>query len=194
MKKYNGFTSGTPEKFLLDAGAYLKNFIPGTDTYETAKAAGKIIGATGSGGSFSAIPTIRSIPVDGMSEDTKGLKVIDDWKVTMSANVKEVSADVIETALATGLSVDGPIGYKKITASSGIVDADYIDNIAWVGRLSGSLKPVIILIKNALAINGLSITMTDKGESVINLTFNGHYEGDEENPPFEIYYPDETVV
>lgn len=193
MKKYTGFTSGTAEKLLLDAGAFIKNYVPGTDTYESAKAAGKLIGATGGGGSFSATPTIRPIPLDGVSEDTKGLKVIDDWKVILSANVKEVSRENIELALATGTSVDGPTGYKKITASNDIVDADYIDNITWVGRLSGSLKPVIIVVKNALAVNGLSINMTDKGEATIALTFNGHFEADEMNPPFEIYYPDVTV-
>jgi len=194
MKKYTGFTSGTPEKLLLDAGAFLKNFVPGTDTYESAKAAGKVIGATGGGGAFSAVPTLRSIPLDGVSEDTKGLKVIDDWKVTLSANVKEVSRENIEIALITGSSVDGTTGYKKITANSDIVDENYIDNITWVGRLSGSLKPVIIVVKNALAVNGLSINMADKGEATIALTFNGHFEQDDANAPFEIHYPDATVV
>lgn len=194
MKKFTGFTSDTPKKLLLDAGAFLKNYVPGTDTYDSAKTAGKIIGATGGGGVFAAIPTFRPIQLDGVKEDTKGLVVIDQWKITLTANLKEISVDALKMALGTGVVVDGPIGYKKITASSEIVDADYIDNIAWVGRLSGSEVPVIILVKNALNTNGLTITVADKGESVISLTFTGNYEADEEDPPFEIYYPDVTVV
>ena len=46
---YSGFSAGTSNKLMLDAGAFFKNFAVGTDTYATAKAAGKLIGATQGG-------------------------------------------------------------------------------------------------------------------------------------------------
>ena len=62
---FSGFTAGTAKHLQLDAGAFLKNYDPTQDTWETAKAT-KLIGATSGGGSFSAVPTVRRIEVDGV--------------------------------------------------------------------------------------------------------------------------------
>ena len=78
-------------------------------------------------------------------------------------------------------------------ASSELADAHYIDNITWIGRLSGTQNPIMIVIKNALATNGLTLTVADKAEGVIPVTLTGHYTiSDMETPPFEIYYPTVT--
>lgn len=195
MPEYSGLTATTPEKLLLDAGAFFKNFIVGTDTYTSAVSAGKLLGATMGGGNFSAIPTMRRIEVDGAKSPTKGLQTIDEWIVTIVANVKEISEDVLVAALATGSAVDGPVGYRKITASNDVLAANYIDNITWVGRLSGSNIPVIIVVKNALSTAGLTLTMADKAEAVAPITFTGHFDAAAlDEPPFEIYYPTADVV
>lgn len=192
-KKITGLTATTAEKLLLDAGAYFKNFVVGTDTFETAVGAGKLIGATAGGGSFSAIPTTRKIEVDGAKGHTIGLDIIDDWVVTVTSNLKEVSVDSLSMSLGAATVTDGPTGYKKITPNPEIKVADYIENITWVGRLSGSLVPVIVVVKNARAREGLTVNTSDKNEAVLPIKFTGHYEHDDENPPFEIYYPDESV-
>lgn len=69
-------------------------------------------------------------------------------------------------ALASSKTEDSetPAEYHKITANNEIAMDDYIDSIAWVGRLSGSDKPVIIVIKNALCTNGLTLTMQDMAD------------------------------
>lgn len=191
MTIFSGFTSKTPESLLLDSGAFLKDYDPATDTWETAKAT-KLIGATQGGGSFSAVPTIRRIEIDGVKGAAKGLEALDEWVVTLTANVKEVNPEVVAMALASSKTEDSetPAEYKKITANNEIALGDYIDTIAWVGRLSGSQNPVIIVIKNALCTNGLTLTMADKAEGVVALTFTAHYDpADLETPPFEIYYP-----
>ena len=80
--------------------------------------------------------------------------------------------------------------YNKIVASNEIADSNYIDNITWIGTLSGSALPVIIVLKNALCTNGLTLTTADKSEGVVSLTLTGHYDPAYlDNPPFEIYYP-----
>ncbi|WMJ78481.1 MULTISPECIES: hypothetical protein [unclassified Sedimentibacter] len=193
--KYSGITDKTADNLLLDAGAFFKNFIVGTDTFESAVTANKLIGATQGGGSFSAIPTIRKIDVDGTMGVRKGLQHIDEWVVTISANVKEISQDTIKIALGSGDVVDGPNNYKKITANHQIRLTDYIDNITWVGKLSGSEMPVIIVVKNALATSGLTLNVADKAEAVIAMTFTGHFtNNDPLVPPFEIYYPNKEVT
>jgi len=193
---FSGVTTTTSKHLQLDAGAFLKNFDPTIDTWDTAKAT-KLIGATAGGGSFAAVPTIRRIEVDGVKGATKGFEALDEWQVTMTANVKEITAEAIKMALATGSStqVKSPssaaaTNYNKIVASNDIADSDYMTNITWVGTLSGSNLPVIIVLKNALCTNGLTLTTADKSEGVIALTLTGHYDPtDLSVVPFEIYYP-----
>lgn len=189
MGIFSGFTADTAKHLQIDAGAFYKNYDPATDTPATASA--KLLGATAGGGSFSAVPTIRQIEIDGVKGAVKGLEVIDEWAVTITANVKEITASVMAAALATGnASASTTPAGTKITAGSEIADSDYLQNITWVGRISGSANPVIIVVKNALATNGLTLTTADKAEGVIAMTFTGHYTAaDLDTPPFEIYYP-----
>jgi hypothetical protein len=193
---FSGVTSTTSQKLQLDAGAFLKNYDPTQDTWATAKST-KLLGATAGGGSFAAVPTIRRIEVDGVKGATKGFEALDEWVVTMTANMKELDYKVLELALATGASTQTKSpssvtanNYRKITASNEIDETDYLTNITWVGRLSGSELPIIIVLKNALCTNGLSLTMADKAEGVVTLTLTGHYDpANLDDPPFEIYYP-----
>ncbi len=192
----SGVTSNTSKHLQLDAGAFLKNYDPTQDTWATAKAT-KLIGATAGGGSFAAVPVIRRIEVDGVKGATKGFEALDEWQVTMTANVKELTADLLKMALATGSyagakspSSETSNNYNKITASNELADSNYLTNITWVGRLSGSSIPVIIVLKNALCTNGLTLTTQDKNEGVVALTLTGHYDPSNlDDPPFEIYYP-----
>lgn len=191
-KKFSGVTAETPKHLLLDAGAFYKNydFTKTPDLNATA-----LIGATQGGGSFSAVPTVRKIEIDGVKGSAKGTSVIDDWAVTMVINVKEVTAKSLVLALGAASSAastqTGLTGYTEIKPRNEFLDADYADNIVWVGRLSGAPNdPVIIVLKNALSTNGLSLTMADKAEGVIAITLTGHYGlEDSETPPFAIYYP-----
>lgn len=195
MALFSGITTNTPKHLQLDAGCFFKNYNPASDTPQSAST--KLIGATAGGGSFSAVPTIRQIEIDGKRGAVKGLETIDDWVVTMTANVKEITADVLKLALATGASsaytTSASAPYTKVVASSELADAHYIENITWIGRLSGTQNPIMIVIKNVLATNGLTLTVADKAEGVIPVTLTGHYTiSDMETPPFEIYYPTVT--
>ena len=191
MKKYSGFTTETAKSLLLNAGAYFKNYDVGTDDFDSAVAAGKLIGATKGGGEFSAVPEIRQIEVDGVAGRAKGLETIDSWDIYLKANVLEVKEATIQSGLAAS-SVDTSTNtdYDIITASNNLEVSNYIDNITWVGTLSGSDKPVIIQIFNALNTDGLKFSTTDKAEATISLTFYAHYTQDDlDTPPFKIYYP-----
>lgn len=190
-RKISGFTSNTAENLLLNAGAYFKNFDPENDTFETAVESGKLIGATKGGGEFSAVPTIRQIEVDGVAGRAKGLEVIDSWDVYLKATVLEVKKEsIVQSLCAASVDEGTSSDYDIITARSEIAISDYIDNVAWVGTLSGSDKPVIIIVKNALNTEGLKFTTQDKNEATISMTFYGHYTQDDlDSPPFDIYYP-----
>lgn len=198
MKTISGFTNKTPKHLMLDAGAFFKNFDVSKDTFATAKAAGKLLGATSGGGEFSAVPEIRQVEVDGVKGRAKGLETLDSWEVYIKATFIELSADVLATMLTTGKTetvadVDSKVkGYTKISATQKIELTDYIDNIVWIGTLSGSDEPVIIEIRNGLDTDGLTLTFADKSETTSDATFYGHYDEDDidnDTPPFTIYYP-----
>lgn len=191
MKKYSGFTTDTAQSLLLNAGAYFKNYDVDTDTFDSAVLAGKLLGATKGGGEFSAVPEIRQIEVDGVAGRAKGLEVIDSWDIYLKANVLEIKEETIKTGLtASNVDTTSNNDYDIITANNNLEVSDYIDNITWVGTLSGSEKPVIIQIENALNTDGLKFTTTDKNEATIALTFYAHYtQNDLDTPPFKIYYP-----
>ena len=195
-KAYSGYTKKTAENLLLDAGAFFRNFKfeeGGTDndTFDTAVAAGKLIGATKGGGESSAAAAIRQIEVDGVKGKAKGLEVIDSWEVYLKATVLETTSESIKAALGaatvdTGTDTD----YDVITGNSAIGLEDYIDNVTWIGTLSGSDKPVIIQVFNGLNTEGLKLTMQDKNEGTIPMTFYGHYTDDDlDSPPFKVFYP-----
>lgn len=203
-KTINGITAKTPKRLLLDAGAFFKNFDMETDTFDSAVTAGKLLGATKGGGSFSAVPAMRQVEIDGIRGSVKGLKVLDLWEVKIGANIVEVSVDTLVLALAiadktVGVDNSGTGGadlsdYDVISGRNNILDTDYIENITWVGTLSGSNKPVIIQVLNAMNEKGLELSFEDKTEGVVETEFMGNF--DFENPdkvPFNIYYPKETI-
>ena len=196
-KAYSGINKDTTKHIQLDAGAFFKNFDPATDTYATAKAAGKCLGATQGGGEFSAVPTLRTIDVDGAVGRVRGLVDIESWEVSIGATVLETTVETLKLALAAATSETSstPTGYTAIKGKAGIADSDFIDNIAWVGNISGSDSPMIIVVKNVLNEGGLNYSVTPKGEGKVELKFYAYndladYETDAVAPPFEIYYPD----
>ncbi|WP_171628984.1 Ig-like domain-containing protein [Paenibacillus plantarum] len=188
MTQYSGFTDQTADHLLLDAGAFYKN-------YDITTGSGSLLGATRGGGEFNAKPTIRQIEVDGVKGRAKGLENIDFWDVSIMANMLELTPEVLATALTTG-TIDSVsnTNYDIITASNSIQLSNYVDNITWVGRLSGSNDPVVIQIFNALSTEGISLKTADKNEGVLPITFIAHYDGsDLDTVPFKIYYPKLTV-
>lgn len=191
MKRPTGFTSTTVKHLLLDAGAYYRNFDISKPASEQKD---KLIGATAGGGSFTAVLTIRQVDVDGKRGAVKGFDEAEGWEVSMTSNVKEITAENLKQSLAaadiTDVASGTLAGYQKISGRNEIQGSDYAENITWLGWESGSLKPLIIVVYNALATNGLSVTTQDKNEAVVPMTLRGSYDPDDlDKPPFDIYYP-----
>ena len=179
-----GFNANTAKNLLLDAGAVYKNF-------DKTLMTGTLIGATSGGNTFTAKPTIRNIKIDGVkSEAVKGLSVIDTWEVALATNLLEFTKDTITLALGSTTTTAQGTDYDSIKAKNYLIEADYLETIAYVGKLSGSTKPVIIIIYNALNTSGISINMKDADEGKIPVTFTGHLDSTAlDTPPFEILFP-----
>lgn len=190
-KSYSGFTAKTAENLLLGAGAFFKDYDVETDTFDTAVTEGKLLGASRGGGEFTAVPEIRKIEIDGVSGSAKGLSVIDSWEVKLTANILEVTKETLAKALTSSTTDDSTnLKYDVIRANNHIDLTDYIDNVTYVGKISGSDEPVIIQIYNAINTSGLTLTTEDKNEAVIAMEFEGHYASDDlDSPPFAIFVP-----
>lgn len=192
-KVINGLNSNTTKHLVFDAGAFFKNYDIKSDTFDSAIEENKLIGATKGGGSFKAIPTFREIELDGMRGALKGTKILESWEVTIGANVAEVTPNNLALSLGVASEVESlesnPQNYKKVTGKMCISDKDYLDNITWVGTISGSDEPVIIQVYNALNTKGLELSFEDKGELVIEMEFVGHFDMKNKEVPFAIYYP-----
>ncbi len=196
MKAYSGYNCNTAQSLMLGAGAYFKNFRMGIDNFKTALQQGKCLGATKDGGTFVAKPNMRAIEIDGVKTVAKGLQVIDSWDVSMQANVIELTKETLRLALANGvIDTTSNAIHDIITAKSDIAESDYLDNVTWLGKLSGSDEPVIIQIYNALNTEGINTAFKDKGEGAVSMTFVAHQDckSDMNVQPFAIFYPKALV-
>jgi hypothetical protein len=176
-----GVTSTTKTNLQLGAGvlttAYTQN-----GTIEEAD----IIGATRGGGSFTAVPTERSIEADGIPTNVKGFKVIDEWVVTLNTTMIEFKEATIKLALGGGATSTTDSSVTTIKATNKVNDTDYKD-VYWIGDTADG-KQIVIKIKNALNSGGLNFTITNKGEGSFALQLVGHYDlADLDSAPFEIY-------
>jgi hypothetical protein len=177
-----GFNEKTMNHLLLDAGALYKNFgLPDQ----------AIIGATSGGNEFDAKAKIRQIKVDGVkAANAKGLEVIDDITTTLKCKFLEITEEVLKNTLIADVDTTSDSNYDILTGKTVIEDSDYIKNIAWVGTISGSGKPIIILIENALCLDGLQLKAEDSKDNTLDVTFTAH--ADPTTPkqlPYKIYYP-----
>lgn len=183
-----GYTSNSALRYLMDAGAIYKNL-----TYDdlTGDFTGTLLGATSGGNEFAVAPEIRTIEVDGAKGPTKGNVVLDSETASLTVNLKELTAANIALALAGSTTDTSDVNYDIITSKGKIELTDYLDNIGFVGRLSGSSKPVVIIVNNVLSLEGLTIKSADKNEAVVPVVFTGH-EDDTGTKLYEIYWPKEV--
>lgn len=191
--KTTGYTANSPLNYLLDAGAIYKNLVYDALTGEFT---GQLLGATSGGNEFALSQETRVIEVDGLKGQGKGNVVIDSETPSLTVNLKELTATNLSLSIA-GSKTTSDTNYDIITTKGKIELTDYLDNIAFVGRLSGSSKPVVIVIDNAISLEGLTLSTQDKAEAVVPVVFTGHY--DENNvesgaAPFKIYWPKVVVT
>jgi len=194
--KHHALTADLPESIIFDAGVLYKNF-------KSPAEPGDILGATRGGSEFALNAECRDIEVDGVPGPVKGLRRLVRVAPTMTINLLSLTKDNLMMAIPGATSEAGGTGlegYDVITGGQ-VTDEHYFDNIALVAR-TGSGKPVIFVIENALADGNLSISLADQDEANPSITFQAHFDPSAlenqndlfENLPFKIYYPKKEVT
>lgn len=103
--------------------------------------------------------------------------------------MKVLHATDDEIVLSYTYELTTPGDHTVITGGE-IGDTDYIENVAIVGNVSGKAKPVICMVKNALADAGFSLATAPRDEAVPAIVFTGHYDpSDLDAEPWEIRWP-----
>lgn len=197
-KNYNGITGKTVKKLQLGASAVFKNFDPATDTYASAKTAGKCLGATRGGVQIRIENTVEQIPVDGAGGRMKGLGQITEIAASAAFSLIEVSEETLALALGAAVidstSQDVPTGYDKITGTYELAEEDFIENITIIGCISGEDTPIIFQFLNAFNEDGLTLQTGDSESGVLPVTVYAYNDVDEAMeddlvPPYNIFYP-----
>lgn len=153
MSKLSGlaktaYQSDTPKKYLIDAATLYKNL---TFDATTQLFSGELIGATNGGIEIDLEQKYRDVEVDGTYWTTvKGNKVLSSTSASAKTSIKEFTAETLrlsingEAKLVTDPN-EAPTGYSVVTGKRYVEDADYIDNVGMVGKLSGTNKPIIVI-------------------------------------------------
>jgi hypothetical protein len=187
--KFTKVPTTTFQQIQLNAGILLKDFDTSDGSYESTD----MLGATSGGVSFSAVPEFIDFgeDIDNVPKNTKELKKLDDFTVTMSGTFVTASTDAAKMLVgAADIDADDT---TKVSPRGDLLQTDFSD-IWWVGDYSdknGATKGGYIAIKliDALSTGGFQIQSGDKAKGQLSFEFTGHYSIADESltPPFEIY-------
>lgn len=182
--KFTRIPSYTFENIQLNAGIIVDEFTPATGTV------GVLIGATTGGVNFRATPSFSDFgeDIDNCPNNTKELKKIDYYDVSMSGTFVTVSTTVAK--MLTGAASADVSGH--VVPRHELKDIDF-DDVWWVGDYSDKNGAqnggfVAIHLLNSMSTGGFQIQSNDNGKGNFPFTFTGHYSIDDpDTVPFEIY-------
>lgn len=140
------------------------------------------------GGKFVVEREYRQIEADGDYGPVKGRirKVKSVAKLTMNS-LELLPANIAKLYPATTMTTDALTSTDTIKAKANIEDADYNSVVKWTGK-THSGKNVIITLENAINLENIDWTMTDKDEVVPTLTFTATYLEGSDDEPWKIEY------
>lgn len=189
-----GYTKTSTEGFIIDAATIFTDF-----EYADGDFSGTPLGATSGGVTVTIEQSYRKPEVDGTYiMDVKGLEFMESAKCTVTANLKELSAENLRRSLNGTMAdvaadaTDAPAGYKVIKTKRYVEDADYIPSMAVVGIHNGTKKPIIFKLDNGLVTSPLEIATEDNNEAVVEQTITAHASYEQlanDEFPWTIYYP-----
>lgn len=193
----SGYTKTSSENFMINAGTIVVN----VEWDEASKSfTGTPLGATSDGTKVNIEQKYRKIAVDGTGHvDVQGLWVLDEAHATVGAKLKELTAENMALGLNGTKNESAEYdGYTEIKSKRYLEEGDYIKNMAIVGKLTGSEKPIIILLDNVLTTSAFALETKDGDEAAIDYegTANASFEQLQNDEfPWTILYPtDETVA
>lgn len=190
----SGVNANTPNYLVLDSGILYKNIdidaIRFTNDINAAVAGATMLGATRGGATFSTNKESRQVEIDGLRYPIKGLERIDMYSPQLQVTLIEINRDNLGHLMG---SYDRTLwgSYEEFSPRLIVEDNDYIENVALFATVAGAQKEIVVVLKNALMIEGMEMPFEDKNELAIQCTFVGHATPqDYAESPFLIFHPD----
>ena len=180
--KKHGITSETIKNMILGAGVIYKNL-----KYEKSSNGwtGTPLGATSGGLKF--------------NYEAQWLDVVSKQKVgesaTLEGQMTELTEDILVSALHLVKSTSEDTTYVKYVSKENITEADYLENVAYIGTLSSG-KNVIIILPNALCTEAFELETKNAEQTTFAVKFEctADLENDSLNKlDIAIYYPNAVV-
>lgn len=194
----SGYSADTPKRYLLNAGALVRNL-----TWNSAdnKWTYDPLGATSGGSKLTMKNNLRQVEVDGVFTTPVGGDMIESSEGTFEINMIEHTRENVKMALFANITEsDGenyPVGYDVITPKQKIESTDYIENLGYIGTMSGSDLPVIIIMEHAICTSGLDFEVKDKAEAIYPMIFSARTAADDVSTtslPIRILMPKEPEL
>lgn len=123
------------------------------------------------GGEFTDGYTLRTIEVDGRRVPIKGEKVLDMAEPVLTINALQAESATL-AKLFSGMTITGTTT-KTLTRAIALTDAAYLTNVQFDGKTKDG-KAISIKLDNALPFSPVALTLADKAEVVIPVSFMGH--------------------
>lgn len=195
------FNSTSHEKYLIDSAVLLANLKWNSTAEEWEFTE---LGATEGSVSITVDMAYRQMEVNGTSHlQVKQQQILETFNASATATIKEQSATFITRAINGELveldSNEGPAGYKKIIPRRFVDDSSFLENIAFVGKLSShGGQPIIAVLDNAKPTNGFNGDTEDNGEMAIEQEYVAHADVDDlkedaDYLPLRFYVPGSIV-
>lgn len=187
--KRSGVTANTPKRIVFDAGTIHKGlkYENGAWNFNTT-----LVGATSGGAKFNVTPEVYKMQLDGVNVAVKGLAKKVGEVATLEINFAELTDDVLlASTLGQKATTSDDSTMDKFISKADIVEGDYWENVAIVGRTAEG-KNCIVILPNALCTSGLNIENKPKAEGVSTIVFECHADPsnvDGNSLPYEIYFP-----
>ena len=146
--KKHGITSETIKNMILGAGVIYKNL-----KYEKPSNGwtGTPLGATSGGLKFNYEAQWLDVEVDGATVLIKGVsKQKVGESATLEGQMTELTEDILVSALHLVKSTSEDTTDVKYVSKENITEADYLENVAYVGTLSSGKNVIIILLHRSI--------------------------------------------
>lgn len=208
----SGLRSVTPQNLVLDAGIMYKNINEAmlqnglatafslainpvstwTDPNNVVVTPTKL-GATRGGTKVKVGITQRQVDFDSKRSSIKGFDRVDMISPSIDTMLLEFGDYLTaETALGSTL-VHNWTTYQEVKPSLVVASLDFIGNIAVIAPVSGSLLPIVVVLRNARVNSPGELDLKDKSEMAYPVSFTGNsLASDQYNISISFYVPATT--
>lgn len=132
------------------------------------------LGATRGGVGYNPGRTERQIEADGRRTNIVGWQRIDMSEPTVKVNMLESrNTTVMKQYFGSHAAADYGY-YTRLQHRLVVQNDEYFGNIVVAQFVAGSPLPILYILNNARANTADELTTTDKGETVLSVTFVGH--------------------